>query len=149
MARHFGTLDTLIAADEQQLLQVRDVGPIVAQAIMQFFAEPHNLEVIKNLRAAGVHWAEDSVVQRDRGMLSGKSFVLTGSLPTLSRDEAKENIEAAGGKVMSSVSKKTDYVVAGLEAGSKLVKAQTLGVTILDEPGLLALFRNGLPGEQD
>ncbi len=146
LARHFGTLDTLIAADEQQLLQVRDVGPIVAQDIMQFFAEPHNLDVIKNLRAAGVHWAEDSVVQRDRGMLSGKSFVLTGTLPTLSRDEAKENIEAAGGKVMSSVSKKTDYVVAGLEAGSKLVKAQTLGVSILDESGLLALLRNGLPG---
>jgi DNA ligase (NAD+) len=142
LARHFGTLDTLIAADEQQLLQVRDVGPIVAQAIKQFFAEPHNLEVIKNLRAAGVHWVEDSVVQHDSGKLSGKSFVLTGTLPTLSRDDAKENIEAAGGKVVSSVSKKTDYVVAGLEAGSKLVKAQTLGVTILDEPGLLALLNN-------
>ena len=140
LARHFGTLDALMAADEQSLLQVHDVGPIVAQAIKQFFSEPHNLDVIKNLRSAGVHWPEVIHSQPSAGMLSGKSFVLTGTLPTLSRDEAKERIEAAGGKITGSVSKKTDFVVAGVEAGSKLAKAQTLGLTILDEPALLALI---------
>ena len=133
-----------MAADEQSLLQVHDVGPIVAQAIKQFFSEPHNLDVIKNLRLAGVHWPEVIHSQPSAGMLSGKSFVLTGTLPTLSRDEAKEKIEAAGGKITGSVSKKTDFVVAGTEAGSKLAKAQTLGLTILDEPALLALIDKGL-----
>ena len=145
LARHFGTLDALMAADEQSLLLVHDVGPIVAQAIKQFFSEPHNLDVIKNLRSAGVHWPEVIHSQPSAGMLSGKSFVLTGTLPTLSRDEAKEKIEAAGGKITGSVSKKTDFVVAGVEAGSKLAKAQTLGLTILDEPALLALIEKELP----
>ena len=140
LARHFGTLDALMVADAPNLLQVRDVGPIVAQAITQFFAEPHNAEVIKSLRAAGVHWPEVIYPQQTPGMLSGKSFVLTGTLPTLSRDQAAQKIEASGGKVAGSVSSKTDFVVAGLEAGSKLVKAQSLGITILDEPGLLALL---------
>lgn len=140
LARHFGMLDALMAADEVSLLQVRDVGPIVAQAITQFFAEAHNREVIARLRSVGVHWPETASVQPGVGVLSGKSFVLTGSLPTLNRDQAREKIEAAGGKVAGSVSKKTDYVIAGLEAGSKLSKAQTLGVTILDESGLLALL---------
>ncbi len=140
LARHFGMLDALLVADEAMLLQVRDVGPIVAQAITQFFAEAHNREVIARLRSLGVHWSETASVQTGVGVLSGKSFVLTGSLPTLSRDQAREKIEAAGGKVAGSVSKKTDYVIAGLEAGSKLTKAQTLGVTILDETGLLALL---------
>ena len=144
LARHFGTLDALMAVDEQSLLQVHDVGPIVAQAIKQFFSEPHNLDVIKNLRSAGVHWPEVIHSQPSAGMLSGKSFVLTGTLPTLSRDEAKERIEAAGGKITGSVSKKTDFVVAGIEAGSKLAKAQTLGLTILDEPALLALIEKEL-----
>ena len=144
LSRHFGTLDSLMTADEQNLLQVRDVGPIVAQAIIQFFAEPHNLEVIKSLRAAGVHWPEVIRVQQSAGMLSGKSFVLTGTLPTLKREEAKEKIEAVGGKVVGSVSKKTDFVVAGLEAGSKLVNAQALGLIILDEAELLALLENDM-----
>lgn len=140
LAQHFGTLDALIAATEADLLQVRDVGPIVAQSIVQFFAEPHNIEVVRRLRDAGVRWTETSGMQHPAGILAGKTLVLTGTLPTLTRDAAKEKIEAAGGKVAGSVSKKTDYVVAGEEAGSKLAKAQELGVAILDEAGLLSLL---------
>ena len=121
-------------------MQVRDVGPIVAQAIVQFFSETHNRDVIQNLRSAGVHWTETQASTETAGALSGKSFVLTGTLPTLSRDEAREKIEALGGKVAGSVSNKTHYVIAGDEAGSKLEKAQALGINILDEAGLLALF---------
>jgi len=141
LAKHFGSLDRLIGATEADLLAVRDVGPIVAQSITQFFAEPHNLEVVNKLRAAGVHWPEYAGMQQSLGILAGKTLVLTGTLPTLTRDAAKDMIEAAGGKVAGSVSKKTDYVVAGEEAGSKLVKAQELGVTILDEAGLLSLLQ--------
>ena len=140
LAQHFGSLDKLIAASEADLLAVRDVGPIVAQSIIQFFAEPHNLDVVRKLRTAGVCWPESEGVQQSAGILMGKTLVLTGTLPTLTRDAAKEKIEAAGGKVASSVSKKTDYVVAGEEAGSKLAKAQELGVPILDEAGLLTLL---------
>ena len=142
LALHFGSLDKLLAATETDLLAVRDVGPIVAQSIVQFFAESHNLDVLKKLRGAGVHWPESTGVQQSSGILAGKTLVLTGTLPTLTRDAAKERIEAAGGKVAGSVSKKTDYVVAGEEAGSKLAKAQELGVTILDEVGLLALLES-------
>jgi DNA ligase (NAD+) len=140
LARHFGSLDRLAAASEEDLLSVRDVGPIVAQSIRQFFAEPHNLDVVSALRGAGVHWPESAGMQQSLGILAGKTLVLTGTLPTLSREAAKERIEAAGGKVAGSVSKKTDYVVAGAEAGSKLAKAQELGVAILDEAALLALL---------
>jgi len=140
LAQYFGSLDKLIAASETDLLAVRDVGPIVAQSIVQFFAEPHNLEVVSRLRDAGVRWPETFGMQQSAGILAGKTLVLTGSLPTLTRDAAKEKIEAAGGKVAGSVSKKTDYVVAGEEAGSKLAKAQELGVAILDEAGLLSLL---------
>lgn len=142
LARHFGKLDALIAAADAELLAVRDVGPIVAESIRQFFAEPHNLEVVRRLREAGVAWAETAGMQQSAGKLAGKTFVLTGTLPTLTRELAKERIEAVGGKVAGSVSKKTDYVVAGAEAGSKLAKAQELGVAILDEAGLLALLPN-------
>lgn len=141
LAKHFGGLDRLVAATEGELLAVRDVGPIVAQSILQFFAEPHNLDVVGKLRAAGVRWTESTGMQQSAGILAGKTLVLTGTLPTLTRDAAKEMIEAAGGKVAGSVSKKTDYVVAGLEAGSKLAKAQELGVTVLDEAGLLGLLQ--------
>jgi DNA ligase (NAD+) len=138
LARQFGMLDALLAADEANLLSVRDIGLVVAQSITQFFAEPHNRAVITSLRQVGVHWSEGEVASG--GRLSGKTFVLTGALPTLSRDEAKDKIEAAGAKVASSVSKKTDYVVAGADAGSKLTRAEALRLTILDEQGLLALL---------
>ncbi|MBI4985610.1 MAG: NAD-dependent DNA ligase LigA [Rhodocyclales bacterium] len=133
LARHFGSLDALLAADEAALQQVPDVGPIVAASIRRFFAEPHNAEVIRQLRAAGVHWVEGEPAPAVDSPLAGKTFVLTGTLPNMTRDEAKDLIEARGGKVAGSVSKKTDYVVAGAEAGSKLDKALALGVTILDE----------------
>jgi DNA ligase (NAD+) len=126
-------------ADVDALQQVPDVGPIVAQSIADFFAEPHNREVIEQLRAAGVQWTEGEPQGTVAGAFAGKTFVLTGTLPTLTRDEAKALIEAQGGKVAGSVSKKTHYVVAGAEAGSKLEKAQALGVAILDEDGLRAL----------
>ena len=143
LARHFGSLDRLWAASVEDLLQVRDVGPIVAQSLRTFFDQPHNREVAEQLRAAGVEWPETEEaagVDGDALPLAGKTLVLTGTLPTLSREEAKARIEAAGGKVAGSVSKKTHFVVAGAEAGSKLDKAQELGVPVLDESGLLALL---------
>jgi DNA ligase (NAD+) len=133
LARHFGALDALMAADEAALEQVPDVGPVVATSIRRFFAEPHNREVIERLREAGVRWEEGESSAPATALLAGKTFVLTGTLPTLTRDQAKALIEEQGGKVAGSVSKKTDYVVAGDEAGSKLTKAQELDVTILDE----------------
>ncbi len=142
LARHFGKLDALMDATPEQLLEVRDVGPIVAQSIHAFFAEPHNREVVEQLRAAGVQWEEETPENAGPKPLAGKTLVLTGTLPTLGRDAAKELIEAAGGKVSGSVSKKTDYVVAGAEAGSKLDKARELGVTILDEAKLQALLQS-------
>ncbi|KWR91815.1 NAD-dependent DNA ligase LigA [Cupriavidus sp. IDO] len=150
LARHFGKLDGLMAADEAALLEVNDVGPVVAQSIANFFGEPHNVEVIEQLRAAGVHWPESEPAAKAPAPLAGKTFVLTGTLPTMSREDAKERLEAAGAKVAGSVSKKTDYVVAGAEAGSKLDKAEALGVPVLDEAGMLKLlaeFGAGQPGE--
>jgi DNA ligase (NAD+) len=143
LARYFGKLDALIVADEASLQQVKDVGPVVAQSIAQFFAEPHNREVIEQLRAAGVSWPEHEPAAASSGAahLSGKTFVLTGTLPTLTREDAKEQIEAAGGKVSGSVSKKTHFVVAGAEAGAKLAKAEELGLTILDEAQLRKLLQ--------
>jgi DNA ligase (NAD+) len=133
LARHFGNLDALIEADEAALLEVRDVGGVLAQSLLQFFAEPHNREVIAQLRAAGVHWPEERLQRMPPGALSGKTFVLTGTLPTLSREEAKERIEQLGGKVAGSVSKKTTYVIAGADPGSKLDRANELGVAVLNE----------------
>ena len=141
LARHFGSFDALMNAEEAALQQVSDVGPVVAASIARFFAEPHNREVIAQLRAAGVRWEEGAAARVVSSAIVGKTFVLTGTLPTLTREEAKERIEALGGKVAGSVSKKTDFVVAGSEAGSKLDKAQQLGVTILDETLLLELLR--------
>lgn len=140
LARHFGSLTALMQADTEALLQVNDVGPIVAESIINFFSEAHNQTVIAELIDAGIHWTETEGMQQTAGKLTGKTFVLTGTLPSLSRDQAKELIEAAGGKVSGSVSKKTDYVVAGAEAGSKLDKAQELGIQILDEAGLQLLL---------
>ena len=146
LARHFGTLDAIMgatvadAATEEQLLQVPDVGPIVARSIRTFFQQPHNREVIEQLRACGITLQEGPPSAQALLPLAGKTFVLTGTFPTLKREEAKELLEAAGAKVAGSVSKKTHYVVAGEEAGSKLAKAQELGVPVLDEAGLLALL---------
>ena len=143
LARHFGSLDRLLAADEAALTQVPDVGPIVARCIVEFLGEAHNRQVIDELRAAGVHWDEGEPQATVAGCLAGKVFVLTGTLPTLAREYAKSLIEAEGGKVSGSVSKKTDYVVAGAEAGSKLEKAQALGVPVLDEAQLLEMLKKG------
>lgn len=154
LARHFGKLghkgdeakEGVMNASHEQLLAVRDVGPIVAQSIRTFFDQAHNCEVVEQLRAAGVSWPEhEPSAEADAATLPlfGKTLVLTGTLPTLSRDEAKALIEAAGGKVAGSVSKKTSYVVAGEEAGSKLDKARELGLTVLDEAGLQALLASG------
>ena len=140
LARHFGKLDAIMDATEEALLQVSDVGPIVASSLRTFFDQPHNREVVEQLRACGVTWQEGEPAPRAFMPLSGKTFVITGTLPNLSRDDAKDQVEAAGGKVAGSVSKKTDYVVAGADAGSKLLKAQALGVTIIDESALLALL---------
>jgi len=141
LARHFGSLDRVLTATVEQLLQVNDVGPVVASSLRSFFDQPHNVEVVEQLRAAGVTWQEsDGTEDRSPKPLTGKTFVLTGTLPTLSRDTAKELIEAAGGKVAGSVSKKTHYVVAGEEAGSKLDKARELQIAVLDEAGLLGLL---------
>ena len=144
LAKHFGQLDRVLAASEAQLLEVNDVGPIVAQSVHTFFAQPHNREVVEQLRASGITWNEDDgTADPTPKPLLGQTFVLTGTLPTLSRDDAKDRIEAAGGKVSGSVSKKTHFVVAGEEAGSKLDKARELGIPLLDEAGLLALLNAG------
>ncbi|MDD5176202.1 MAG: NAD-dependent DNA ligase LigA [Sterolibacterium sp.] len=141
LARHFGSLEALMVAAETDLQQVDEVGEVVAASIVRFFAEPHNLEVIAQLRAAGVHWAEAQAAAVVSSAIVGKTFVLTGTLPTLTRDQAKERIEILGGKVAGSVSGKTDFVVAGSEAGSKLDKAQQLGISILDETQFLELLK--------
>ena len=139
LARHFGKMDAIMDATPDQLLQVADVGPIVAQSLRTFFDQPHNREVVEQLRACGVTWTEGEPTAGASLPLAGQTFVLTGTLPTLSRDEAKDMLEALGAKVAGSVSKKTHGVVAGAEAGSKLDKAQALGIPVLDEASLLAL----------
>jgi DNA ligase (NAD+) len=139
LAEEFGTIDALMAANAEELERVEEVGPRISSAILEFFARPANRALVESLKAAGV---EMTAERRQRStQLEGLTFVLTGTLPTLTRDEAKEMIEAAGAKVAGSVSKKTSYVVAGEEAGSKLDKAQELKVPVLDEAGLMALIR--------
>jgi len=141
LARHFGDIDRIMDASVEQLLEIPDVGPIASASIRAFFDQPHHREVVEQLRAAGVHWpAIEGVANDAHRPLLGKTLVITGTLPTLGRDEAKDLIEAAGGKVSGSVSKKTTWLVAGAEAGSKLEKAQALGVEIIDEAGLQALL---------
>jgi DNA ligase (NAD+) len=141
LAAHFGRLDPLLDASVDELLEVRDVGPVLAEAIRDFFAEPHNRDVIAALRRAGVHWQEGAPRRATAGPLAGRTFVLTGTLPTLTRDEAKALLEAAGATIAGSVSKKTDYVVAGADAGSKLAKARALGVAVIDEDEMQRLLR--------
>ena len=142
-------------ADVETLQQVSDVGPVVAQSIADFFGERHNREVVEQLRAAGIRWKEDAGTQTTdhaagsahleagpaSNKIAGRIFVLTGTLPTMSREEAREKIEAMGGKVAGSVSKKTDYVVAGADSGSKYDKALELGVALLDEAELIRLLQ--------
>jgi DNA ligase (NAD+) len=141
LAAHFGSLEALMVAGEAALLEVPDVGPVVAASIAQFFAEPHNREAIGDLLAAGVRWPEGrGRAARTAGALAGVTIVLTGTLPTLTREQAAERIIAAGGKVVGSVSKKTGFVVAGAEAGSKLDKARALGVRVIDEGELRRLL---------
>ena len=144
LARHFGRLEPLLAADEAQLMRVPEVGPVVAASIRNFCAEAQNLDVIEQLLAAGVHWPDAQPVavvdSALLGKLAGKSFVLTGTLPSLTREAAKEMIEALGGRVAGSVSKKTDFVVAGADAGSKLERARQLGVAVIDEAQLLEIL---------
>lgn len=141
LARHFGNLDAIMNASVDLLLAVNDVGPTVAQSIRTFFDQPHNREVVEQLRACGVRWEEGAPPKAASLHLAGKTFVLTGTFPTLRREEAKALLEAAGAKVAGSVSKKTDYVVAGEEAGSKLDKARELGVAVIDETAMLALLK--------
>ena len=138
LALHFGSIESLMRADLDALLAVNDVGPVVAGSILRFFAEPHNIEIVRALQASGVV-PQPEEAPRTQG-LSGKTFVLTGTLPVWSREEAAAQIVAAGGKVSGSVSRKTNFVVAGAEAGSKLTKALELGVTVIDEDALRALL---------
>lgn len=142
LARYVGQLDRLMAMNVEQLQQVHDIGPIVAESIVDFFTEPHNREVIEQLRAAGVHWNEnpEALEYSPNSKVQGKTFVLTGTLPTLSREAAKTLIEQSGGKVTNSISTKTHYVVAGAEPGSKYHKAIELDIPILDEATLLNLL---------
>ncbi|HWK70704.1 MAG TPA: NAD-dependent DNA ligase LigA [Burkholderiaceae bacterium] len=140
LARHFGSVDAVMDADEEALLQVNDVGPVVSGSIIRFFAEPHNRQIVAALAQAGVHPVPEATPTGGGQRLAGKTLVLTGTMPNWTRDEATRHILAAGGKVSGSVSKKTAYVVAGEEAGSKLTKAQELGVAVLDEAGLKALL---------
>ena len=146
LARHFGTLDAIMSASIDALLQVADIGPVVAHSIHTFFQQDHNREVVQQLRlpapeGCGIHWQEGVPAAAAPKPLAGKTFVLTGTLPTLARDDAKDRIEAAGGKVSGSVSKKTHFVVAGAEAGSKLDRAQELGIPVLDEAALLEMLK--------
>lgn len=141
LARHFGSLDALMDAPAGALERVPDVGPVVAASIAGFFSEPHNREVVRSLQALGVHWPSPLPATAAMSEARGKSFVLTGTLPHLSREEAKARIEAAGGRVTGSVSRKTDYVVVGTDPGAKYEHARALGIPVLDEDGLLALLR--------
>jgi DNA ligase (NAD+) len=138
LASAFGTMDALLAASEDQLQAVPDIGPVVAAAVHDYFAQPPNRKLIAELAAIGLKMDAPIVAAAAPGPLSGKTFVLTGTLGTMSREEATEAIQARGGKVTGSVSKKTHHVVAGAEAGSKLAKAESLGISVLDETA----FRN-------
>ena len=144
LAQTFRSMTALSAATVDELLRVQDVGPVVAQSVCAFFAEPHNRSVVAGLAAADVRY-EEIAVQAMQGALAGKRFVLTGTLPGWSREEAKQLIEAAGGKVAGSISAKTDFLVAGDEAGSKLEKARALGIKVIDEGELRELL--AMPSE--
>jgi DNA ligase (NAD+) len=140
LASHFRTLDAIMQAKADDLSQIEGIGPIMAEHIVAFFQQPHNLEVIQKLLDAGIHWDQVETPAADAQLLAGKSFVITGTL-SRPRGEIKDELLALGAKVVGSVSKKTDYLLAGSEAGSKLAKAEKLGVTIIDEDGLNDLIQ--------
>ena len=132
LAQHFSSLEKLIAATVEDLQQLTDIGPIAAQNIVAFLQQPHNRDILQTLQEVGVHWTVQSLI--------GQIFVLTGGLKDMTRDEAKAKLQALGAKVSNSVSKKTHCVIAGQKAGSKLEKAQALGIKVIDEAGLIALL---------
>ncbi len=140
LAKHFGSLERLLEADEVRLQEVQDVGPVVARRVASFFADQRNLEVIQGLRDHGVHWPDIALVPQEALPLAGKTYVLTGNLESMARDEAKARLETLGAKVAGSVSSKTDCVVAGPGAGSKLAKAESLGIPVIDEAEFLQLL---------
>jgi DNA ligase (NAD+) len=140
LAETFGSLDAILEADEDALQQAEEVGPKVSESIRQFFHEPRNRDLVERLRKAGLTF-HHTIRKKEGGALAGKTFVITGTLPNLAREDAKARIEAAGGKVTGSVSKKTDYVLAGADPGSKLDKANQLGIPVIAEPELLALLK--------
>ena len=146
LARHFGSLDAIMDAPVEQLQRVPDVGPVVAQSLRAFFDEEHNRTVVEQLRACGLRWEEGAPAPVTPQPLAGKTLVLTGTMAGLEREQAREMIEAAGGKVAGSVSKKTSYVVAGEQAGSKLERARELGVPVIDQHALQQLLQ-GLASE--
>ena len=134
LATSFGSLDAIMSASADELIEVQDIGPIVAESILTFFRQPHNVEVIRKLIAAGVRWPQAKLkVDSASRKLAGKTFVLTGTLEAMTRDEAKEKLQSLGAKVTTSVSAKTDYVIIGVDPGSKAVKAAQLGINTLDE----------------
>ena len=143
LVERYACMDALLDAGAEDLAEVPGVGAVVAEAVEQFLGEAHNRETIEKLREAGVRFVEDAPARAEEGPLTGRTFVLTGKLPTLTRGQAQQLIEAAGGKVSGSVSKATDYVVAGEDAGSKLAKAESLGVAVVDEAGLRDLLGGG------
>jgi len=148
LARHFGDLEPLMEASADEIARIEGVGPVIAESVAAFFADERNRAEVRRLRELGVEWEPVEPVRPDEGPLAGKTFVLTGSLPTWKRSDAKSRIEAAGGRVTSSVSKKTDYLVAGEDPGSKLAKAEELGVTVLDEDGLRELLEDALQARE-
>jgi DNA ligase (NAD+) len=146
LADHFGSLQALQAASEEEILEVSDIGPVIASSVHGFFAEPRHVRELKRLRELGLEWPEGppAAARADKKLpLSGLTLVLTGSLEAMTREQASERLAALGAKISGSVSKKTSYVIAGAEAGSKLTRAQELGVPILDEAGLLKLLARG------
>jgi len=145
LARHFGTLERLMDADQETIQQVPDVGPVVAAHVAAFFASGDHRRVIAALRDRGVSWPDMLVPPRARQALAGSTFVITGTLEAMTREQAEEALTARGAKVSGSISKKTSFLVAGSEAGSKLAKARELGVPVLDEPQFLELIERGSP----
>ena len=147
LAQQFGSIDALMAASPEEIEETPGIGPVLARTIAETLSEDTTRELIERLRGHGLKMASEGPPPGADGKLSGLTFVLTGTLPDLSRERASEMIEAAGGKVTNSVSRKTDYVVAGSEPGSKLAKAEELGVAVIDKDRLLDLLENGRPPE--